>query len=125
MKLKMKFGPGKSAFSTKLAVVAVLLLAGSAHAAGWTKVAANITELGDAVVTVIIALCAVAGIGAIGYAGKLLLKKSGDRGDDVEWSKIGYSVFAGACLMSVAFLAGTSVETLGGSDIGGTVKIVR
>ena len=84
-------------------------------AEGWLKAANNITALGNAAVIAITVLCAAGGVGAIGYAGKLLMKKAGDRGDDVEWGKIGFAVLAGAFLLSVSFIATTTVETLGGS----------
>lgn len=111
--------------ASRIAVLAaVLMIAGTAHAVGWTAAATNITEFGNALVLAIVVLCAAGGVGAIGYAGKLLLKKSGERGDDVEWSKIGYATLAGAFLLSVAFIAGTTVETLGGDKdkIGETIK---
>ena len=109
-----------------MALGSCLLLAGYANAAagGWEKTAGNITDFGHALVTAITVLCAAGGVGAIGFAGKLLLKKSGERGDDVEWSKVGYATLAGAFLLSVAFIALTTVETLGGSsnDVGGSIK---
>ena len=102
----------------KIGVSALILasIASPAFAAGWIDAANRIKELGDAVIVTITVLCGAGGVGAIGYAGKLLMKKSGDRGDDVEWSKIGYAVLAGAFLLSVAFVAVTTVETLGGSS---------
>lgn len=68
-----------------------------------------------------------AGVGAIGYAGKLLVKKAGDRGEDVEWSKIGYAVLGGAFFLSVSFVAFQTIETLGGSgsDMGKKITISR
>lgn len=106
------------------ALTAILMGVGAAHAAGWTTAATNVTEFGNAAVLAIVVLCAAGGVGAVGFAGKLLLKKAGERGDDVEWSKIGYATIAGAFLLSVAFIASTTVETLGGQkdDIGGTIK---
>lgn len=112
---------------TYAAVVTAPLLAENATAAGWATAANNIKDLGNSAAIAITALCMAGGIGAIGYAGKLLLKKSGDRGDDVEWSKIGYAVLGGAFLLSVGFIAMTTVETLGGSsaDIGKTVTTIK
>lgn len=106
---------------------ALLLVAGSAHAVGWTTAANNISDLGTAAVTAIVILCAAGGVGAIGFAGKLLLKKGGERGDDVEWSKVGYATLAGAFLLSISYIATTTVETLGGNsaEIGKSVNIAR
>ena len=105
-----------------------LLFAGHANAANtWTTAAGNITQFGNALVTAITVLCAAGGVGAIGFAGKLLLKKSGERGDDVEWSKVGYSTLAGAFLLSVSFIAATTIDTLGGTsatDMGKTIKYI-
>jgi hypothetical protein len=111
-----------------LGAVTLVATAGSVSAAtGWSNAAGNITEFGTALVTSITVLCAAGGVGAIGYAGKLLMKKSGDQGEQVEWSKIGYATLAGAFLLSVSFIASTTVETLGGTsaDIGTTVNIAK
>lgn len=104
-----------------------VLAASSANAAGWLTAATNISDFGTAAVKAIVILCAVGGVGAIGFAGKLLLKKAGERGDDVEWSKVGYAVLGGVFLLSISYVASTTVETLGGSstDIGKTVNITR
>ena len=102
-----------------LVFVSFIAIAGSACAAagtGWEGVATRLASLANVAILAITALCAAAGVGAIGFAGKMLMKKAGDRGDDVEWSKIGYSLLAGAFLLSVSFIASTSVETLGGDS---------
>lgn len=110
----------------KASAVALLMMTASAvmAQAGWEKAATQVTSLANVVVVTITVLCAAGGIGAIGYAGKLLMKKAGDRGEDVEWSKIGYAVLAGAFLLSVSFVATTTVETLGGTkdSIGTVIK---
>lgn len=113
--------------SVGLAVVSVLFAA-SAYAqssGGWTGSVNKIGEFGQAVINALIILCAVGGVGAFAYAGKLLLKKGGDRGDDVEWSKIGYSALAGVFLMAISWVALNSIETMGGGegDIGKKITI--
>lgn len=112
-----------------LTVVAIgigLLLADPAMAVGtgWTAAADNVKSFGNTAIGAMIALCAVGGVGAVGYAGKLLLKKSGDRGDDVEWSKIGYAVLGGAFLLSIAFIATSTIETLGGDTSNVNSKVI-
>lgn len=119
----------------KLAKIAILVVATTAAlsanaqqaSVGWTKAMNNIGDFSVSGTTSLIFLCALGGVGAIGYMGKLLLKKGGDRGDDVEWSKIGYAALGGAVLLAVSLIAATTVETLGGSanDIGKKITLTR
>ena len=117
----------KSVSISLLAFAGMVLLCGDASAAGWNQAATNIGDLGKTLVDSMVVLCGVGGVGAIGYAGKLLMKKSGERGEDVEWSKIGYATLAGAFLLSVSFIALNTVSTLGGdqSSIGAKINISR
>ena len=100
---------------------------GASAAGGINQMGENVGQAVNTFIWVAVALCALGGVGAIGYAGKLLLKKSGDRGEDVEWSKIGIAVLGGAFLLSVTLIATLTVETLGGSssDIGRNVGTIR
>ena len=123
MKLK-KFFVGRKSIPSALALSLLGMSSLSAHAA-WGTAVTNITTLTQGLVTAVVALCALAGVGAFAFAGKQLLKKSGDRGDDVEWAKIGYAVLAGVFLVAVAYVALQSVETMGGSagDVGKTITL--
>lgn len=119
----------------KLAKIAVLVVATTAalsanaqtQGIGWTKMMNNVGDFSMSGTTALIFLCALGGVGAIGYMGKLLLKKGGDRGDDVEWSKVGYAALGGAVLLSVSLVAATTIETMGGSasDIGKKITLSR
>lgn len=115
----------------QFAISALMMAATAAQAqssgGGWKQVGQNLGDVGNMFIWAIIVLCGVAGVGAIGFAGKLLLKKSGDRGDDVEWSKIGYATLAGAFFLSVTYIATLTVETMGGSQstMGKSITITR
>lgn len=116
-----------------LSTAFIFILHGAAHSqalppvtgGGWITASNNVKSLGDSLVIAMVVLCAVGGVGAIAFAGKLLLKKAGERGEDVEMSKVGYAILGGAFLLSVSYIASTSVETLGGSsaDIGKSIPI--
>lgn len=113
-------------FARVLAIAALAIGATSANAA-WDQGVTNVTNLAQLLVIALTGLCALAGVGAFAFAGKQLLKKAGDRGDDVEWSKIGYAVLAGVFLIAIAWVALQSVETLGGGqgNIGTSITIQR
>ena len=102
-----------------------LLVASGAANAAWNTALTSILGLTQLGVTVALALAALGGVGAFAYAGKLLLKKGGDRGDDVEMGKVGWSVLAGVFLLALAYVALQSVESMGGGagDIGRTITL--
>ena len=97
------------------AIAFVWAFAPSAEAQGFTAAAANMTTLFKAASIAIIAGGVVGGLGAVGMGLAALIKKGGDRGDDVTWVSIGYKIFGGACLMVLGWIGGTAIETLGGS----------
>jgi len=109
----------------RAAVVLALVLGAGGANAGWIDAVRNITTLMQGGAVALTAICGVAGIAAFAYAGKLLWKKGGDRGDDVEMSKVGWAMVAGVFLVAIAWVALQSVETLGGSagDIGRTITL--
>lgn len=106
-----------------LAVIDILVPV-DAQAQGFVNTATNFTSLFGAVGTAIIAGSVVAGLGAMGVGISQMIKKGGDRGDDITWMSIGLKVFGGALLMVLGWLAGTAVETVGGSrgSIGASYK---
>ena len=109
--------------------LALVLVSSNAVAASWTSVLqGNVTPLMEALVTILVALGVVGGLGAFLYGGKLWWDKANNRtGDDVKAMSIVYSMVGGAFLMALAFVGSTTVETLGGSasDIGKKPTISR
>lgn len=105
-----------------LGVVEVLTM-GPAHAQGFATAANNLTNLFKAASIAIIAGGVVGGLGSMGWGVSEMIKKGGQRGEDITWVSIGYKIFGGALLMVLGWLGGTAVETLGGSrgNIGGTL----
>lgn len=110
---------GKLRDLTALAVVEALAV-GPAHAQGFINTAQNFTLLFKAIGLAIIGGGVVGGLGAMAVGISQMIKKGGDRGDDITWMSIGLKVFGGALLMVLGWLAGTAVQTVGGntSDIG-------
>jgi len=130
MKLSNKFPFPRRATMAKLAALFLLVATNVAFAqssGGWSRALNGVGDAAQVGITVLVILCALAGVGAVGYGGKLLLKKSGERGDDVEWGKIGLAVVAGAFFLSISYIAVMTVETMGGSaaDIGKKITIPR
>ena len=105
------------------AFLVVNLYIAAAQAQGFTTAANNFTSLFRAVSVGIIAGGVVGGLGAMAWGVSQMIKKGGDRGDDITWMSIGYKIFGGALLMVLGWLGGTAVEQLGGSrgNIGGTL----
>lgn len=109
--------------------LALALASGNAFAASWTSVLqGNVSPLMDSIVTILVAIGVVGGLGAFLYGGKLWWDKANNRsGDEVKAMSIVYSMVAGAFMMALAFVGSTTVETLGGSasDIGKKPTISR
>lgn len=121
-------------FSTKsrklIPAAAALLVAGMmvtepAQAATLFDRIASFTSSMPIVRNFLIYIFFVIGVGAIGWAGMEMLKKSKDRGgDDVSWSGIGLKFIAGALLVGVTVTTDTMRETvLGGSGTTSTINV--
>lgn len=87
---------------------------------GWNNMFTNLITLGRTGATAVTALAFLVGLVAIGYAGKLLWDKGGERGEDIKMGRIVFTIIGGTILVALGFVASTTVETLGGSasDIG-------
>lgn len=97
-------------------VGAILMsISGTAHAAGFLDMFRNLTDLAYGIAVFMTAAGFVGGIGAFLYAGKLLLDKAGQNGEQVEVTRIVWSVIGGSVLVAIGFIAMKGVETLGGS----------
>ena len=112
----MKLSQIKEKARNVAATVSVTVLSAPAvHAQGFTQAANNFTQLFQAVGVAIIAGGVVGGLGSMGAGLFHMIKKGGDRGEDITWMSIGYKIFGGALLMVLGWLAGTAVEQMGGS----------
>ncbi len=87
---------------------------------GWNNMFTNLITLGRTGATAVTALAFLVGLVAIGYGGKLLWDKGGERGEDIKMGRIVFTIIGGTVLVALGFVASTTVETLGGSasDIG-------
>lgn len=121
----MKFSKFK--FSPKLltlpALAATADLALAAGGGGWITAVNNVTTLGTGTGRAITAVCFALGLAAIGYGGKLMWDKGGERGEDIKIGRIIFTIVGGTVLVALGFFAEQTVGTLGGStsDIGRTV----
>ncbi len=108
-----------------VAAVSLILMADMASAqsaGGWVTAFTNLGTLAKVGITMVLALFGFGGVATLGYSVTLLLKKGGDRGDDIEWKRIGYTMVAGSLMLALGWAAVQTVLTLGGSagDIGNT-----
>lgn len=94
----------------------LMSLSGSAHAAGFLDIFRNLTDVAYGAAIFFTAAGFVGGIGAFLYAGKLLLDKAGQNGEQVEMTRIFWSLIGGSVLVAIGFIALKGVETLGGSS---------
>jgi hypothetical protein len=116
----LKSIPGRvTAFRNHLLAMAVVAAASPARA-GWIDGMNNAAQLGNAGKVAAIAVFGFVGLCAIGYGGKMLWDKGGERGEDIKASRIVFTLIGGSVMMALSYIALQSVETLGGSaaDIG-------
>jgi hypothetical protein len=102
--------------------VLVLMVSSQAHATGLIDAVTNFTTLFNGVKTLVVAVFAVVGLCAEGYAGKLMWDKGGERGDDIKVSKIMFCILGGAVCLAITYFGVLTLQTAGGSaaDIGRT-----
>lgn len=105
-----------------LVLVADMAFAQSGGTGGWATAFGNLTTLAKIGMGTVIAAFGFGGLASLGYGLNLLLKKGGDRGDDIEWKRIAYTMIAGSLMLALGWVAVQTVLTLGGSqgDIGNT-----
>jgi len=105
-----------------LILMADMASAQTSGTAGWVTAFTNLGTLAKVGVGMVLAMFVFGGVATLGYSVTLLLKKGGDRGDDIEWKRIGYSMIAGALMLALGWVAVQTVLTLGGNagDIGNT-----
>lgn len=102
------------------AVVGVLMLN---HAGAQAQSATNAFQTGannfksvfDSVALVIKAGGVVGGLGCIAWGISEMMKKGGDRGDDITWMSVGYKVFGGAMMMVLGWVASAALGMFGAS----------
>lgn len=112
----------------------VIVTAGLFLVAGgdvYAQAAQNAVQSGinfaNLIAKLLVALFALGGLGAVGRGAFLFIKKGGERGDDIEWSKIGFLMVGGTLAMVIGWFAFGLVEAVGGSanDVGRTVQVGR
>lgn len=125
---------GKSGLIRVAAGLALALACGAAMAqseaagsTGWVKFINNLTSIGTAGATAVTALCFLLGLAAIGFGGKLLWDKGGERGEDIKMGRIVFTILGGTILVALGFVAQTTVQTMGGqsSDVGASTSPPR
>jgi len=103
-----------SAVRNHLITMAVLAAANPARA-GWIDGMTNAAQLGNAGKATAIAIFGFIGLCAVGFGGKLLWDKGGERGEDIKVSRIVFTLVGGAVMMALSYIGLQSIETLGGS----------
>ena len=102
--------------------------------AAWAQGAGGVVKAGNnlllafqVIVLVLTAAAAIGGLGCFVVVGKNLLKKGGERGEDVEIGKQMWIALGGVVLLGLTAIGVMAVETLGFSagDIGKTLSITR
>lgn len=103
------------------AVIAAAFAVAPAHAQGMINMANNMTRFFQVATQVVIAGGVLGGLGVIGWAVSQMIKKGGDRGEDITWMSIGLKFVGGAFLLALSWVGVSVLETLGGnsSNIGG------
>jgi hypothetical protein len=111
----LKSIPGRLAALRNHLFVMAVMAANSPARAGWIDGMNNVATLGNTGKTAAIAVFGFVGLCAVGYGGKLLWEKGGERGEDIKASRIVFTLVGGAVMMALSYIALQSVETLGGS----------
>lgn len=98
----------------KIALIASAAVgSATAMAAGWEGGVGNVQTLMTKVANMLVYVFFAAGVAAFGFAGKKLWDKGQEgRGDDIKAMHIIWPMVGGAFLMGIAFVAGTTLETL-------------
>ena len=98
--------------------IALMALSVGVHAAGngWSDGVGKVSTLGGQVANMLVYVFFAGGVGAFGFAGKKLWDKGQEgRGDDIKAMHIIWPMVGGAFLMAIAFVASTTLDTLGHS----------
>lgn len=129
MKLKTLFtGRKANPLARKVvpsALMMGLLFAQTAAHADLGTMLTNGNMLAQKILTFILYGGVVIGAAAIVYAGTMMWKKAGDRGDDITWNKIMLVILGGGVLSAASFFMVQIVSSMGGtqSDIGRTITL--
>ncbi|MDL5034297.1 hypothetical protein QRD43_20515 [Pelomonas sp. APW6] len=100
----------------------ILMMSARAHAGGLLDLITNFTALFNAAKVAVVALFGVVGLVAIGYGGKKMWDKGGERGDDVKMTQIIYPILGGTICLAITYFGVLTLITAGGSaaDMGRT-----
>lgn len=93
------------------------------QAQGMINMANNATRFFQVGTQVLIAAGVLGGLGVIAMAVMQMVKKGGDRGEDITWMSIGLKFVGGAFLLALSWVGVSVLETLGGnsSNVGGRI----
>lgn len=105
------------------AFLSLLFMVSPVHAQGMINMANNMTRFFQVATQVVIAGGVLGGIGVIGWAISQMIKKGGDRGEDITWMSIGLKFVGGAFLLALSWVGVSVLETLGGNagNVGGRI----
>lgn len=99
--------------------MAITLAASAAMAEGWSDGVGKVRNLSGEVANMLVYVFFAGGVCAFGFAGKKLWDKGQEnRGDDIKATHIIWPMIGGAFLMAISWVAGNTLETLGGGANG-------
>ncbi|TXI24227.1 MAG: hypothetical protein E6Q67_03135 [Roseateles sp.] len=102
--------------------VFILMMSARAHAGGLLDMVTNFTSLFNALKIAVVALFGVVGLISIGFGGKKMWDKGGERGDDIKMTQIIYPILGGTICLAITYFGVLTLQTAGGSaaDLGRT-----
>jgi hypothetical protein len=105
----------KNRFDRAMIAVMVFVCSNEAIAQGGVGIASNTTRFIQALVTLLIAVGVLAGLGVILMAIMQMVKKGDQRGEDITWGSIALKFLGGAFLLALSWVGTMVLETLGGN----------
>lgn len=102
---------------SRLSAMAVVTVLTSpvAMAQGFITGIMNMTNLFRVATIALIAGGVLVGLGVIAWGVMDMVKKGGQRGDDISWLHIGLKFIGGAFLLALSWVGTTTLETVGGN----------
>lgn len=113
--IKSAFSSLKDRMDRAMIAVMILVVSNEALAQGGVGIASNTTRFIQALVTLMIAVGVLAGLGVIVMAIMQMIKKGDQRGEDITWGSIALKFVGGAFLLALSWVGTMVLETLGGN----------